>query len=73
MLKLMSTLVKKADYDTKMDGTEKKLDDHHGNKYITTQKINRVRVENFEARLKQANLTAKAAIAHYVKKTDFND
>ena len=37
-----SNLVKKTDYNTKINETEKKNTDHdHGNKYITKQKFNR--------------------------------
>ena len=41
-----------------------KITDHyHSNKYITTQRFNKLTVENFEARLAQAKLTTKADIA----------
>ena len=51
-----------------------KITDHyHSNKYITTQRFNKLTVENFEARLAQAKLATKADIADFVKKTDFGD
>ena len=51
-----------------------KITDHcHSNKYITTQRFNKLTVENFEARLAQAKLRTKADIADFVKKTDFGD
>ena len=62
----VNTLIQKADYDTKFHGEiEKKLNDDHGNKYITTQEFNRLTAENFAARLKQANLATKAEIADF--------
>ena len=35
---------------------EKNTDNHQINKYITTQKFNKLTAENFAARLKQENL-----------------
>ena len=53
---------------------KKKITDHdHGNKYLTTQKFNKLTSENFAARLAQANLASKNDIAIIVKKTDFDD
>ena len=46
-----SDFVKKADYDTKIGEIEKKITDHD-HKYITTQEFNRLKVDNFAARLK---------------------
>ena len=63
----VSTLVKTADYDTKkMVVTYKKLHQKH-NKYITSLEFHKSMSENFEARLKQANLSTKDEIS------DFND
>ena len=45
----------------------------HNNEYNTTREFNNLMVDNFDARLKQAKLAAKADIADFVKKTDFND
>ena len=67
-----TNLVKKIDYNTKINENEKKNTDHdHSNKYITTQEFNKVTVENFVSRLAQANLASKNYIAALVKKTDF--
>ena len=49
-----SDLVKKADYNTKIVGIEKKIPDH--DKYITTPKVNKITKENFAERLKQAKM-----------------
>ena len=69
-----SNLVKKADYNTKNAETEKKIFDHdHNNKYITTQKFNRLIAGNFAARLKQENLPTIADIDDFVEKTKFDD
>ena len=59
----ISTLVKKTDYDTKINELEKKLTDHKHGKYVTTPEFNRLTAENFAARLAQANL---------LRKTDFD-
>ena len=60
----ISSLVKKADYNTKISEIEKKLADHNHDTYITTPEFNKLTAENFAVRLKQANLVAK---------TDFDD
>ena len=46
--------------------------DHVHDKYITTQEFNKLTVENFAARLKQANLASKNDIADFIKQTDFD-
>ena len=47
----ISDLVKKAGYDTKIGKIEIKIIDHdHDNKYITTQELNKLTLENFAAR-----------------------
>ena len=56
----VSNLVKKTDYNTKISEIENKITtDHDHDKYITTQEFNKLRLENFTARLKQANLASK--------------
>ena len=68
----VSHLVKK-NYKTKINEIEKKIAGHgHNNKYITAPEFNKLTVENFAARLKQANLSSKSDIANWVSKTDFN-
>ena len=69
----VSNLLKKTDYNTKINETEKKISDHDHDKYITTPEFNKLTVENFVARLAQANLSSKSDIANFVKKTDFDD
>ena len=69
----VSNLLKKTDYNTKINETEKKISDHDHDKYITTPEFNKLTVENFAARLAQANLASKSDIANFVKKTDFDD
>ena len=60
----VSTLVKKTDYNTKINENETKFTNHNYDKYITKPKSNKLTAEDFAARLKQVNL---------VTKTDFDD
>ena len=69
----VSNLVKKADKNTKISETEKKITDHNHDKYITTPEFNKFRAEAFAATLKQVNLASKNDIANFVNKTDFDD
>ena len=62
-----------VDYNTKINGMEKKITDHNHDKYITTLDFNKLTSEHFAARLKQANLASKIEIANFVKKTDFHN
>ena len=66
-------IVKKTDYNTKINEIEKKIADHYHDKYITTQKFNKLTADNFTARLAQANPASKNDIADFVKKTDFDE
>ena len=67
-------LVQKTDYNTKITEIENKTTtDHEHDKYITTQEFNKLTLENFTARLKQANLASKSDVANFVKNTDFDD
>ena len=52
----ISSLVKKADYDTKVTEIENKLVDHNHDKYIDTSNFNTLATNFFNARLAQANL-----------------
>ena len=63
---------KKTDYNTKISEIEQKITDHVHNKYITTPEFNKLRAENFPARLTKANLASKNYITNFVKKTDFD-
>ena len=58
------SLVKKTDYGT-ISELEKKLNDHNGDKYITTPEFDTMAATVFNARLAQANLVTK--------KTDFDN
>ena len=49
----VSNLVKKTDYDTKVNGIKKNIIDHNHDKYITTPEFNKLTAENFVARLAQ--------------------
>ena len=51
-----SNLVKKTEYNTKINEIENKISYHDYAKYITTQQYNKLTAENFIARLSQANL-----------------
>ena len=55
---------KKTDYDTKVNGIEKKITDQSHDKYITTPEFNK---------LTEENLAAKLALANLVTETDFDD
>ena len=63
----VSTVVKKNDSYTKISETEKKITDHDHDKYIITPEFNKLRAENFAARLAQANLGSKHDITTLVK------
>ena len=67
-------MVKKTDYNTKINEIDYKIIiDHDHDKYINTQEFNKLTLENFAARLAQANLASKNYIANFVKKTDFDE
>ena len=54
-----SSLVKKTNYNTKINELEKKVTDHSHDKYITTPEFNTLAASIFNARLAQANLITK--------------
>ena len=54
---------------TALTAVENKKPDHR--KYITAPECKKLRVENFAARLAQANLASKSDIANFVKKYRF--
>ena len=56
---IVSSSVKKTNYDTKISGLENKLTDHNHDKYITTSEFNTLAAYVFNARLVQANLITK--------------
>ena len=53
----VSNLVRKTEYDTKVNEIEKKITDRSHEEYITAPEFNKLTAENFAARL-QANLTS---------------
>ena len=55
----VSSLVTKADYNTKISEIEKKVSDYNHDKYITNPEFNNLAAGVFNARLTQANLVAK--------------
>ena len=63
-------LVKKADYNTKIDENERKISNH--DKFITTQEFNKLTAENVAARLKQTKLASKDDVTNFVKKYIFS-
>ena len=69
-LMILVIQLKKADYDTKTGEIEKKNTDHdHCKKYFTTKEFNKLMVDNFAAKLVQADLSTKANIDYLVEKT----
>ena len=70
-----SNLVKKADYDSKIDETEKKITNHDHHKCITTQESNKLKTKRLKQklRLKQTKLATKDEIDDFVKKTNFDE
>ena len=64
-----SNLVKKTDYNTKINENEKKTTHHNFDRYITAPELN----ELTSARSKQTNLASKSDIANFLNKTDFNN
>ena len=58
--------LKKADYDTKIKEIVDKIRNH--DKCITTQEFNKLKADNFDAKLKQAILTIKDDIPDFVKR-----
>ena len=74
LLRLLILLIqlKKTDYDTKINGIEKKITDHdHSNKYITTKELNKLTAESFAARLKQQMQQLK--MINFIEKADCDD
>ena len=69
----VSNLVKKTEYNTKINEIEKKTTDHNHDKYFTTSEFNRFTAEMFDLWLKRAKLASKNDIANSVNKTDFGN
>ena len=66
----VSNLVKKTDCNTNINEIQKKIVDHNHDKYIDTPEFNKFTAENFNLRLKWANLASQSDIANFEKKTD---
>ena len=66
----VSNLVKRTDYNPKINEIERKSNDHNHKKYIATPKFNKWTSKNIAARLKQANLVTKTEFHN--KLTSFN-
>ena len=52
-------MVKKIDYNTKINEIENKIIKHSHDKFIITPEFNKLTAENFDTRLKQANLVTE--------------
>ena len=63
-----SGLVKKTDYNTKISEIDSKINNHNHDEYITNPEFNTLTTENFQARLKQANLISKTDLVTELKK-----
>ena len=55
----VSNLVKKTDYNTKINENENKVTNHNHDKYITAPGFNKLTSENVMERLKQVNVGSK--------------
>ena len=64
----ISNLVKKTDYNMKINETEKKITDHKHDKYLTTPEFNKLTSESFAAGLNQPNLASKSDINNFAKR-----
>ena len=57
---MLVVLLKKTDYNTKINSIENKLNNHNHDKYIDTSEFNILAADVFDARLAEANLITKA-------------
>ena len=64
----VSNSVIKTDYNTKINGIEKKITDGSHDKYITTPEFNKLTAENFAAKLAQGNLVTKPDFDNKLRK-----
>ena len=69
---IISSLVRKTDYDAKISKIEKKKLKHKHDKYSTTQKFNNLITDNSTARLEHAHFLTKALTANFLKKVHLN-
>ena len=54
-----SSLLKRTEYNTKINEIEKKISDHSHDKYVASPEFNKLTAKNFASRLAQANLITK--------------
>ena len=64
--------MKETDCNTKIAEIENKILDLDYSNCITTQEFNKLTVDNFAAKLIQADSATKADIADFIKETDFD-
>ena len=57
----------------KLTITQKKITDHNDDKYITAPEFNKLTSENFDVRLKQADLASKSDVANFVNRRDLDN
>ena len=69
----VSNLVKKSDYNTRINEIKNKISDPTHDKYITAPKFNTLTAKDFATRLTQATLDSKDDISNFVKKTDLDN
>ena len=58
----MGYLVKKVDYKTNIVKIKKDILNNDHDKYISTQEFNKLKSENLDAKLKQANLVSNVIL-----------
>ena len=63
-----SDLVKKTDYNTKINEMKTKSTDHDHRKYIASQEFSKLTADSFAGRLKQINLASRNDIIVFIKK-----
>ena len=63
---------KKLSITQNINEIDRKITDHNHNS-ITTPEFSKLTLENFAARLKQADLASKINVVDLVKKTDFDN
>ena len=59
-------LVKETDYNTKIKEIEEKITANH-DIYITAEEFKKLMKDNFDVRLKEADLVSKKEIADFIK------
>ena len=52
-------MLKRTEYNTKINEIEKKISDHSHDKYVAIPEFNKLTAKNFASRLAQANLITK--------------